>query len=107
MAHSYHDLKGKTVAELRDIAGEIEHEAVQGASQMNKEHLLVAICKALNIDTREHHVATGVDKAGMKAKIKQLKVQRDELRQQQDRKKQKIVQRKIHRLKHALRRAMA
>ena len=49
MAHTYHELKKMTVAELREIAKEIPHDAVQGYSQMNKDHLLVAICKALNV----------------------------------------------------------
>src|SRR5688572_17091215 len=50
MAHTYEELKKKTVAELRDIAKDIEHEAVQGFTQMNKDHLLPAICKALGIE---------------------------------------------------------
>ena len=50
MAHTYEELRKKTVAELRDIAKDIQHDAVQGFSQMNKEHLLPAICKALGIE---------------------------------------------------------
>jgi hypothetical protein len=45
----YHHLRGspeKTAAELRDIAKALTHEAVQGYTQMNKEHLLPALCKA-------------------------------------------------------------
>jgi hypothetical protein len=51
MAHTYDELKHKTVAELREIAAGLDHEAVQGYTQLNKEHLLVALCKALGIDT--------------------------------------------------------
>ena len=51
MATTYEDLKKKTVAELRDMAKGLTHEAVQGYTQMNKEHLLPALCKALGIDT--------------------------------------------------------
>ena len=105
MEHTYHELKKKTVADLRDIAKGIEHDAVEGATQMNKEHLLVAICKALNIDTREHHVAAGIDKPGIKGKIKALKKQRDELLEAHDHAKLHIVRRRLHRLKHQLRRA--
>ena len=54
MSFTHAELKKKTVAELREIAKGIEHEAVQGYSQLNKEHLLVALCKALNIDMHEH-----------------------------------------------------
>src|SRR5256885_9142107 len=38
MAYTYDELKHKTVAELRDIAVGIEHEALQGYTQLNKEH---------------------------------------------------------------------
>jgi hypothetical protein len=47
---TYEDLKKKTVAELRDVAKGLTHDAVQGYTQMNKEHLLPAICKALGIE---------------------------------------------------------
>ena len=42
MTHTYEALKKKTIAELREIAKDIEHEAVQGYTQLNKEHLLPA-----------------------------------------------------------------
>ena len=44
MAHTYEELKGKTLAELREIAAGMDNEAVQGHTQMNKDHLLVALC---------------------------------------------------------------
>ena len=54
MAYTYHELKEKTVQDLREIAKTVEkHDAVQGYSQMNKEHLLPALCRALGIDTHE------------------------------------------------------
>ncbi|MCP4155683.1 MAG: hypothetical protein GY757_48610, partial [bacterium] len=77
MAHTYHDLKTKNVSQLREIAKGIEHDAVQGYTQLNKEHLLVALCKALNLDMHEHHKVVGIDKAGIKKKIKALKKKRD------------------------------
>ena len=40
---TYEQLRHKTLAELRDMAKGSEHEAVQGYTQMNKEHLVVAI----------------------------------------------------------------
>ena len=46
MAFTFEELKHKTVVELREIAKGIEHDAVQGYTQMNKEHLLPALCKA-------------------------------------------------------------
>ena len=49
MAYSFHELKLKTIQELREIAKDVQHDAVQGFSQMNKDHLLPALCKALGI----------------------------------------------------------
>ena len=63
MAFTYHELKTKTIGELRDIAKDLKHEAVQGYTQLNKEHLLVALCTALGIPMHEHHDAAGIDKA--------------------------------------------
>jgi len=73
MSYTHAELKKKTVAELREIAKGVEHEAVQGHSQMNKEHLLVALCKALNIDVHEHHQVVGLNKAQVKANIRRIK----------------------------------
>src|SRR5438067_6926234 len=78
MAHTYPELKNKTLAELREIAAGIQHDAVQGATQMNKDHLLEAICKALNIDMHVHHEVKGIDKAAVKAKIREWQKKRDE-----------------------------
>ena len=33
MAYTHHELKHKTLAELREIAKDIEHEAIQGYTQ--------------------------------------------------------------------------
>jgi hypothetical protein len=105
MAHTYQELKGKTVAELREIAKGVEHEAVKGYTQLNKEHLLVALCKALSIDTHEHHVAADFNKTDVKAKINALKKTRDDALKANDRKKFRIAQQRIHALKRAIRRA--
>jgi hypothetical protein len=105
MAHTYDELKHKTVAELREIAKGVEHEAVQGYTQMNKDHLLVALCKALGIDTHAHHHAVGAEKVKQKARIRALKKKRDEILASKDRGGLKVVLREIHGLKRALRRA--
>lgn len=78
MAHTFSELKKKNVGELREIAKDIEHEAVQGYTQLNKDHLLEAICKALNIDMHVHHDVVGVDKAKIKLDIRATKKERDE-----------------------------
>ena len=103
MTYTYHELQGKTVAELREIAASVQHDAVQGYSQMNKEHLLPALCKALGIDSREHHSVVGVDKPGIKAKIRELKRQRDAALDAGKHTQLKAVRRHIHHLNHQLR----
>jgi folylpolyglutamate synthase/dihydropteroate synthase len=105
MAYTHNELKHKTLAELRDIAKDIEHEAVQGYTQLNKEHLVVAICKALNIDIHEHHVVVGIDKATIKSRIKALKTKRDAAISAHDRAGLKKARRGIHRLKRQIHKA--
>jgi hypothetical protein len=105
MEHTFIELKKKTVAELREIAKDIEHEAVQGHSQMNKEHLLVAICKALNIDTHVHHEVQGLNKAGVKTRIKGLKEKLAAAISAGDRKQVKFYHRQIHKQKRQIHKA--
>jgi hypothetical protein len=107
MAHTYHDLKLKTVAELREIAAGLGDDAVQGYSQLNKDHLLVALCKALHIDAHEHHEAVGIDKSAIKQQIRALKLERDAALSAHDHDKLKTVRRRMHRLKRRIRRAQA
>src|SRR5436189_3682819 len=105
MAYTHQELKHKTLAELRDIAKDIEHEAVQGYTQLNKEHLVVAICKALNIDVHEHHDVVGIDKAAVKYRIKAMKVKRAAALNSHDRQALKKARRSIHRLKRQIHKA--
>ncbi len=105
MAHTYEELKHKTVAELREIAKGLEHEAVKGYTQMNKDHLLVAVCKALGLDMHvHHHHEAGAQRGKIKAKIKALKHKRDEILASPSREGLNPVLREIHGLKHRLRR---
>jgi hypothetical protein len=103
MAYTYHDLKLKTVQELRDIAKDVQHDAVQGYSQMNKEHLLPALCKALGIETHEHHDVTGIDKPAVKQKMRELRKKRDAAVEAHDGDALKSVRRQIHRLNRQIR----
>jgi hypothetical protein len=103
MTMTYEELKAKTIAELREIAKNIVHPAVQGYSQMNKEHLLPAMCEALGIDSREHHHVVGIDKAGIKKKIRELKHLRDEALQKAEHPHLQEIRRQIHHLNHQLR----
>ena len=104
MEYTFEQLKHKTVVELREIAKGIEHEAVQGYTQLNKEHLLVAISKALGIQ-HEHHEVVGVDKAAIKSRIRELKKKRDEALTAHDHVELKTVRRTIHRLKRQIHKA--
>jgi DNA-binding IclR family transcriptional regulator len=103
MAYTYEQLKPKTVVELRDVAKDLQHEAVQGYSQMNKEHLLPALCSALGIDMREHHTVQGIDKSGIKAKMRTLKAQRDAALEAHSADDLKRIRRQIHRLNRQIR----
>lgn len=96
MAFTYHELKEKNIGQLREIAKDLEHEAVQGYTQLNKDHLLVAVCKALNIPIHEHHDAVGIDKLALKAKIRALKKDREAALAAGDGEKLKALRRNIH-----------
>jgi hypothetical protein len=104
MAYTYHELKAKTIQELRDIAKGVENqEAVQGYSQLNKDHLLPALCKALGIDAHEHHHVTGIDKPAIKKKMRELKAERDRAVDAHDSALLKSVRRQRHRLNRQIR----
>jgi hypothetical protein len=101
---TYEELRHKTVAELREIAKGIEHEAVQGHTQMNKEHLIPAICVALGIDTHaHHHLAAGFDKNALKDRIRTLKAERGKALEAHDSARVKQLRREIHSLNHRIR----
>ncbi len=109
MEYTYDQLKAMTVAEMRDIAAGIEHEAVQGYTQLNKEHLLGALCKALNIDVHTRHKSTAgaKDKSEVKAKMRALKAKRNEALEAHDHAGLKKIRRELHGLRRGLRRAAA
>jgi hypothetical protein len=96
MAFTYHELKEMNIGQLRDIAKDLKHEAVQGYTQLNKDHLLVALCTALGVPIHEHHDAVGIDKAAIKAKIRTLKKEREAAMAAGDSAKLKALRRSIH-----------
>jgi len=104
MSYTYEELHKKTIADLREIAKGLgdEDEAVKGYSQMNKEHLLPALCKALGIEAHAHHEVVGIDKSAVKGKIKALKADRQTAIEARDRSKLKAIRRRIHRLKRKI-----
>jgi len=96
MAFTYHELKEMNIGQLREIAKDLKHEAVQGYTQLNKEHLLVALCAALNVPLHEHHDAAGIDKAAIKARMRALKKDREAALESGDHDKLREVRRSIH-----------
>ena len=105
MAHTYEELKKKTVAELREIAKETDHEAVKGYSQLNKEYRFQQKYMILNIEQHQRHEVVGVDKASIKKKIRQLKKRRDQALADHDHTQLKMVRRQIHRMKRNIHKA--
>lgn len=104
MAYTFEELKAKSLADLQEIAKTLEgNDAIQGHSQMNKAHLLPALCKALNIDTHEHHVVVGINKVEVKAQLRDLRKKRDAALEAQDADTLKAIRRQMHRLNHQIR----
>ena len=103
MSYTLKDLKGKTAAQLKEIAGGIEHEAVKGFTQMNKDHLLPALCTALGVDAHAHHEAVGIDKSTLKAKLRQLKAERDAAVEAGDHARLKALRRQRHAINRQIR----
>jgi hypothetical protein len=109
MAYTYDQLKGMTVAELREIAAGVQNEAVQGYTQLNKEHLLAALCQALNIDTHTRHKikVAGVNRAAVKLQMKELKVKKNAALEAHNHAQLKTLRRQLHALRRSLRKVAA
>jgi hypothetical protein len=107
MPQRYEELKKKTIEDLREIAKGLDHEAVKGYTQMNKEHLLPALCKALGIDMHKHphHEAVGVDKASLKARMQELRAAKLKALEAGDTARLKQIRRQYHRLNRRIRAA--
>jgi hypothetical protein len=103
MTHTYESLHTMTLAQLREIAKETHHDAVQGYSQMNKDHLLPALCKALGIDAHAHHAAHGELKANAKQRMAELRVKRQQAIEAHDHELLRAIRREYHHLNHQLR----
>lgn len=104
---TFEELKHKTITDLRAIAASLgeQHEALRGHTQMNKDHLLKAICHAMKIEMHAHHEVVGVDKSSIKARIRQLKKRRDELVGTGDPDELHAIRRQVHHLKRELHKA--
>ena len=107
MALTYRELRRKTLAQLRDIAKDVKDDRVQGFSQMNKDHLLPAICQALGIEGHEQHAVTGIDKASVKSRMRELKKEREKALEAHDHEALRSLRRQMHHLNHQIRAHMS
>ena len=105
MTHTYEELHSMTVAELREVAKELDNETLRGYSSMHKEDLLVALCETLGIEAHVTHHVVGLDKTQVKSEIRDLKQQRQAAIDSGDHAELKKIRRKIHRLKRKIRQA--
>ena len=107
MAHTYEELKKKTIEDLREIAKDLPEESVRGYTQMNKEHLLPVVCTALGIDVHKHphHDARGLDKAKLKTRMHQLKSEKQKALEAHDSERLKAIRREYHHLNRKIRAA--
>ena len=105
MSHTYEELHAMTVAVLREVAKELESEELRGYSRLLKEELLKALCTTLGLAAHVTHHVVGLDKAKVKAEIRDLKQLRQAALESGDHKELKKIRRKIHRLKRKIRRA--
>ncbi len=104
--HTFEELSGKTVAQLKEIAEGVEHDAVHGYKTMHKEDLVKALCNAFGVEARAHREVIGIDKVAIKKEIKKLKEKRAKALEAHDHSELKRVRRKIHRLKRKIRKSM-
>ena len=107
MAYTYEELKKKTIEDLRAIAKDLPEESVKGYTQMNKDHLLPALCKALGIEVHRHphHDAVGIDKAKLKARMHLLKAEKEKAIEAGDAARLKAIRREYHHLNRKIRAA--
>ena len=90
-----------TAKELREVA--LGLEGIVGVHAMNKSELLAAVKKAKGI-VDEKKRQTSVDVRTIKRKIRDLRSQKEAIKEAGDKKKMKILRRRINRLKKKTRR---
>ena len=95
----WHELSKKKVTDLREIAKE---KGMVGATGYQKDELVSILAEHLGI-TRPHKVVDAADKAEIKAKIRELKVERAAALEAGDKEKLHQTRRQIHRLKRKVR----
>ncbi len=105
MAQTYEQLAKKSVADLRAIAKDLEHEAVKGCHQMANSDLEKADCTAQDIAIPPHRQGPDLDRKAIKGKIQELKGKRQAALEAKDATQLARARRRIQRLKRKLRAA--
>ena len=91
-----------TAKELRELALGIE--GIVGVHAMNKSELIAALKKAQGIEDEKKRDKS-VDVRGIKKKIRELRSQREAVREAGEKEKLQMLRRRISRLKKKTRRA--
>ena len=102
---TYEELSKKTVAQLRELASGMEHEALQGYTQLHKADLLAKLCEALGIPMHAQHDVKGIKKTEIKGQIRKLKIERNKALESKDSRKLREVRAEMKLLKRHLRKA--
>jgi len=100
----YHELAKNTVSRLREMAKE-QLPDLKGVSGMKKEKLVDLLADKLGIE-KPHKVVEGIDKAAIKARIREAKAARAAAIQARDAAKMKETREALHGLRRQLRRAI-
>lgn len=99
----WQELQKKRISDLRDMMKEQLPE-VTGVTGLKKEQLVEMLAQKFGIE-HPHKTVVGIDKTKVRAKIKELKVQRQAALEAHDAVVLKKQRRAIHRLKRRLRKA--
>ncbi|MBP7669310.1 MAG: Rho termination factor N-terminal domain-containing protein [Candidatus Eisenbacteria bacterium] len=97
----YHELEKTKVTELREMA---HAQGITDAGKYSKEDLVDLLADKLGIE-KPHLVIQGIDKRKVKKRLRALKKDRDAALAAKDRGGLKAVRRKMHRLRHKMRKA--
>ena len=101
------DLEKMTVLKLREEA--LKFPQIEGVHGKNKEQMMDELAGMLGIEKPHTRFTENIvhTKADLKAKIQELKSERDKLLVARDHKKLHEVRREMHELKHTIRRLEA
>lgn len=97
----YHELEKTKVTELREMA---HAQGISDATGRSKEELVDLLATKLGIE-KPHVVIVGLDKSKVKQRIRALKKERDEALANKDHERLHALRRKIHGLRHRLRKS--